>query len=199
LYQYEIEFKPSAEFASSDALSRLPLQYRKDPSVTDKLFQLPVVQIHKHPGSVLEIARQTARNRVLEKAIALTQNGWPVHFCTAPELKPFFHRKDKLSVEQGSLMWGLRTIIPPSLQEEILSELHKTHPGVARMKAAARSHIWWPGIDSDIEERTRGASRVSKPERLHKQHHFPLGHGLQLHGSAYTWTLPPTSPTTILL
>ena len=30
---YEIEFKSSAEVASADALSRLPLQYRKDASV----------------------------------------------------------------------------------------------------------------------------------------------------------------------
>ena len=37
-YQYEIEFKPSAEVASSDALSRLPLQYRKDASFEDKVF-----------------------------------------------------------------------------------------------------------------------------------------------------------------
>ena len=37
-YQYEIEFKPSAEVASSDALSRLPLQYRKDASVEGKIF-----------------------------------------------------------------------------------------------------------------------------------------------------------------
>ena len=142
-YQYEIEFKPSAEVASSDALSRLPLQYRKDASVEDKIFQVSVVELRKHPVSVLEIARQTARNPVLAKALAMTQNGWPVHFCTTPKLKPFFLRSSARmsSVEQGCLWWGLRTIIPPSLQEQILSELHTAHPEVARMKAAARSHI----------------------------------------------------------
>ena len=160
--QYEIEFKPSAEVASSDALSRLPLQYRKDASVEDKIFQVPVVQLRKHPVSVFEIARQTARHPVFAKALAMTQNGWPVHFCTTPEIKPFFLRKDEPSVEQGCLMWGLRTIIPPSLQEQILCELHKAHPGVARMKAAARSHVWWPGIDSDIEERARGCKQCFK-------------------------------------
>ena len=117
-YQHEIEFKPSAEVASSDALSRLPLQYRKDASVEDKIFKVPVVQLRKHPVSVLEIARQTARHPVFAKALAMTQNGWPVHFCTTPELKPFLLRKDELSVEQGCLMWGLRTITPPPLQKQ---------------------------------------------------------------------------------
>jgi len=95
----------------------------------------------------------------------MTQNGWPVHFCTIPELKPFFLRKDELSVEQGCLMWGLRTVIPPTLQEQILSELHKAHPGVARMKATARSHVWWPGIDSDIEERACGCKQCFRTRK----------------------------------
>ena len=62
-------------------------------------------------------------------------------------------------------MWGLRTIIPPTLQEQILSELHKAHPRVARMKAAAHSHVWWPGIDSDIEERARGCKQCFKTRK----------------------------------
>ena len=76
--------------------------------------------------SVLETARQTVWNPVL----AMTQNVWPTHFCTTPALKRFLLRKDELSVEQGCLMWGLWTI-PPSSQEQILSELNKVHPGVA--------------------------------------------------------------------
>lgn len=182
-YQYEIEFKPSAEVASSDALSRLPLQYRKDASVEDKIFQVSAVQLRKHPVSFLEIARQTARNPVLAKALAMTQNGWPAFFKInfTPELKPFFLHKDELSVEQGCLIWGLRTVIPPSLQEQILSELHKAHPGVARMKAAARSHVWWRGIDSDIEERARGCKQCFQTRRAPQA--TPL--------SSWSW---PTAP-----
>ena len=40
-YQYEIEFKLKSP---ADALSRLPLQNRKDASVKDNIFQVPVVQ-----------------------------------------------------------------------------------------------------------------------------------------------------------
>jgi len=113
----------------------------------------------------------------------MTQNGWSVYFCTTPELKPFFLLKDELSVEQGCLMWSLHTVIPTSLQEHILSELHKAHPGVVHMKSATCSHIWWPWIDSNVKEK---ANSVSNPERFRKQHYFSLSHGLQLHGSAYT-------------
>lgn len=74
---------------------------------------------------------------------------------------------------------GLWTIIPPSLQEQILSELHKVHPGVARMKAAAYNHVWWPGIDSNIEESTQVQTAFQN-----QQQEFPLCHGLQLQGSA---------------
>ena len=82
--QYEIEFKPSAEVTSSDAFSRLPLQCKKNASVEDRIFQVSVMQLRRHPVSVLEIAHQTARNLVLAKVLAMTQNGWPVHFCTTP-------------------------------------------------------------------------------------------------------------------
>jgi len=94
----------------------------------------------------------------------MTQNCWPVHFCTTPELKPFILHKDELSVEPDCLMWGLQTVTPPS-QEQILSELHETHPEVARMKAAAHSHVWWPGIDSNNEERAHQCKQCFKTRK----------------------------------
>jgi len=31
-------------------------------------------------------------------------------------------------------------------------ELHQKHQGMARMKAVARSHVWWPQIDQCLEQ-----------------------------------------------
>ena len=56
----------------------------------------------------------------------------------------------------------MRVIIPPNLREPILKELHWSHPGVARMKSMARSHVWWPKLDADLERITRAFWQCSK-------------------------------------
>ena len=101
----------------------------------------------------------------LAKALFLTQNGWPINHCTDPELKPYFTRRHEHSVEQGCLIWGLSSV-PPSLRQTILTELHEGHPGIARMKSIARSHVWWPKIDQEIEKVTRECQPCNKTLRV---------------------------------
>ena len=76
----------------------------------------------------------------------LSQWCWLSHRmeCHDPDLKPYYIQRHQLSTEQSCLIWGLRVIIPPNLREPILKELHWSHPGVARMKSMAQSHVWWP-------------------------------------------------------
>ncbi|XP_060094562.1 uncharacterized protein K02A2.6-like, partial [Heteronotia binoei] len=68
--------------------------------------------------------------------------------------------------EAGCILWGSRVVIPPPLQRRVLESLHETHPGIVRMKALARSYVWWPGMDGEIEGWVRRCQtcQESRPE-----------------------------------
>ena len=55
-------------------------------------------------------------------------------------------------------MWGIRVIVPPKLRPQVLEELHQGHLGVVKLKALARSYIWWPGINKEIEQTAKTCS-----------------------------------------
>ena len=67
--------------------------------------------------------------------------------------QPYFHKKDEMSVEGGIILWGLRVVIPKTLQGAILSYLHQGHPGVMKMKALSLLHAWFPHINRRIGTR----------------------------------------------
>ena len=77
-------------------------------------------------------------------------------------LKPYLTRMSELTTEGGCVLWGRRVIIPVNLRKQVLKELHEVHPGMVRMKALARSYVWWPGLDKDIEEMVRSCGTCQR-------------------------------------
>lgn len=70
-------------------------------------------------------------------------------------MHPYTSRKNELLVLDGCALWGSRVIVPPAGHSKVLEELHDGHPGISRMKGLARSLVWWPGTDKDVDEKVK--------------------------------------------
>ena len=46
-------------------------------------------------------------------------------------------------------------MVPPQGRSLVADELHETHPGICKMKSLARSYVWWPNMDSTLENKVR--------------------------------------------
>lgn len=66
--------------------------------------------------------------------------------------KRFGIPQTEFSLQNGTVMRGIRAYIPASMRMRLLDELHTSHFGMTRMKSLGRAYCWWPGFDADIDK-----------------------------------------------
>ncbi|KAG5865080.1 hypothetical protein JTB14_038365 [Gonioctena quinquepunctata] len=157
-YDYKLVYVPGTQIPHADALSRLPLtsQDIEGPPLQEVLM---LESVPEKSFTAEEIAKKTKEDRILSKVSLWIQTGWTDDKNKVPEeLKQFWQKRNELSMYNGCLLWGNRVIIPSIETNQVLQILHATHPGIVRMKALARSYVWWPGLDADIERLVHGCS-----------------------------------------
>ena len=163
-YEYKISYKAGQTNGNADALSRLPLPVMPNAVPLPGETILLMEHMEGTPVHSGQIKEWTKRDPVLSQVLRFTLQGWPTTNSSV-ELNPFFSKKTELSVEDGCVLWGARVVVPPQGRSKILTELHEAHPGESRMKALARSYVWWPGMDQDIVKEVKRCDKCQSHQR----------------------------------
>ena len=122
----------------------------------------------------------TQRDPILVMVYQLTQQGWPHQRRHVPHLaRRYWDFRDELSTDDGMLLKGPRLIIPGELQEEYLSCLLEGHHSASKVQENAKQHMYWTGIDADIEDYTKQCQECIKRSQVAKEplqpHDIPEG------------------------
>lgn len=180
-YEYTLVYR-EGQRNYADGLSRLPmLELSKEPPVPGEVI-LAMEQIEDLPINATQIRQWTDQDPVLSRVRNLVQSGWP---AKSPDqlITPYFKVRSELSIQDGCILRGSRVIIPLKGQPTMLQSLHEGHPGENRIKSLARGYVWWPGLDSDLEETVGSCVNYTGNPRL--RYHYIPGNGLVVHGPDY--------------
>ena len=79
--------------------------------------------------------------------------GFPCDKKNLPsDLQEFWNFRDTLSIKNGLITCGSRTIVPHEMRAEMLQYIHEGHQGKERCLLRARNTVFWPKITYDIQE-----------------------------------------------
>ena len=148
-FAYTIRFKAGKTNKVADALNRLPVQEGdRDSTKAEELFLIE--ELRKLPLTHEDVKRATQEDTELRYVLQQIQRGREiVQGKCSSELRA---KQTELSTADEILTWHDRVVVPKTLQQRVLNQLHEGHGGVTRMKRMARRVVWFAGIDRKLEQ-----------------------------------------------
>ncbi|GFX98647.1 transposon Tf2-6 polyprotein [Trichonephila clavipes] len=147
-FEFDIIFRKTIDHGNADFLSRLP-KTSEELAVKDDITIFQMSQIEALPVTSKELRQETSKDIELGPLLRALREG-----------KDLQGREAQYTIEDGCIMYGQRVCIPRKFRKNVLEELHAGHLGIVKMKAIARSFVYWKNIDNDIEEAAKTVSIV---------------------------------------
>lgn len=189
-FNFDVKFKPTKLNANADYCSRVPLPFKVNSVNTsrnqaeeteyDSFDHFIINQVQQLPIRAEIIAREVAKDPHLGSILRLLHSGQDLR------RNGFKSPEAEYKLASNCLVFEHRIVVPPKFRKDILRDLHAAHLGIVKMKALARSFVFWPGIDGDIEHLAKSCSECAKyahaPPKFRDHHwEYPSGPWERIH------------------
>ena len=151
-FSYSISYIPGIILCTADALSRFPLR-----DVSSSLLEIDafvaatLLRCHYVMPSLMIFAQRQQQILRYSRCYVTVRQGCLTSKNLSPDVPQFAHSRDHLTECDGLVMYDARIVILVALRDKMLQTLHDAHQGIAKMWERARTSLWWPKIDDDIE------------------------------------------------
>ncbi len=145
-YSFSIVYRPGKSNIA-DPLSRLIREDKVQDSEANRAEEyVHFIQQYAKPQAITceEIQQATQSDEQLTRVLESLKTGrW--------EDKEYQKIQGELAEYNGILLRNTRIVIPKQLRKQILQIMHEFHQGIVRSKQLLRQKVWWPNIDSEVE------------------------------------------------
>ena len=95
------------------------------------------------------------------------------------DLRPYWSYRGELAVIDGIILKGRHIVIPKSLKQQVLDQLHMNQMGIEKTKLLACESVYWSSIKADIENYIKHCATCLKFQQMQPKekiihHDIPL-------------------------
>ena len=160
-YDIDIEYIPGKCLPLPDTLSRQPL-----PENNEILFDKQISYTRFSEPRITQIKNETKKEKELQELSSMIIKGWPNERRDIPQtIREYWPFRDELTIENGMIIKGNQILIPTHLRPEILKDLHISHLGIVKTNLLAKTCIYWPRMNKDIQDLTGECSECQTHQR----------------------------------
>ena len=138
-------------------------------TTSPRLSRMLINVLHNQEGNKMHLSDAISRLSVHDSDVAKSEakpiadcqltklktyivNGFPKHKHECSEdIRSFSDYRESLTIIYGMVLKDKRIVIPASLREQALENLHRPHMGIVKTKERASTSMFWPKIYNDIE------------------------------------------------
>ena len=84
-------------------------------------------------------------------------------------MKLYWSYRDELAVIDGMILKGRCIIIPNSLRQKVLNQLHTNHMGIEKTKLLAHKCVYWYSINADIKKYIKQCATCLEFQQTHQK------------------------------